>query len=404
MKRFKGISQGLIIGVFFLVLSSNAYAGNGFKLIGIGTRDGAMAGSTSASAKDTSIMVRNPAGLTKLGNSFDFGLTFIYPQASFDSKGTFGNGLGEQDSDIDLIFALNAGLSLEKSEIIQKPVAFGIGLFPIAGLDLKLDNSRLGLATGLYDRKFTLQHVRMTPSAAVEINDKLSLGLSINVGYSAIKTDLTRSDFTETQGKGELETAWGAGYTIGLLYQLTNQLNVGLSYESETWMQEFDKYKDVLPRLDIPPVAHIGLAYQATDKLEITFDYSYIENQRSTYLKRLPINGGFGWRNQNVFALGVEYVLTDNINLRAGYNYGKSPIREDVIFANGLAPLVTEHHLTMGTSIKISDNTYFDFTYEHAFENSIKDNGQGDTYSQMGVDSESTLEVDIFSIGITKKF
>lgn len=397
------ISFLLITAIF----SSSAYAVNGVRLVGVTTRDSSMAGATSASAKDTSIMVKNPAGLVKLGKRSELGMFLAYPQISSESKGALGNNLGEQDNDIDVIFALSAGFTFEETEIAELPVAFGFGLFPVAGLDIKYDNPRLSsyLVSGLYDRKNTLQHLRMPLSAAIELSDKLSVGMAVNIGLSAFRTDFARSsDFAETNGKADWDFAFGGGFTIGLLYELVDGLNVGLSYESETWMEEFDDYQDVLPRLDIPPTYHLGLSYQATDELEVTFDYSYVEYTESQYFSMNPAAGGFGWKDQSIYAVGLEYLLNDSITLRAGYNYGKSPIRSEYVFANMLSPNVTESHLTLGGSLAISEDTTLDFSYEHAFENTVTDNGRGDAFSQGGKGSKSSLEIDGIFLGMTKKF
>ncbi|MBM3582096.1 MAG: hypothetical protein FJX37_09045, partial [Alphaproteobacteria bacterium] len=63
-----------------------------------------------------------------------------------------------------------------------------------------------------------------------------------------------------------------------------------------------------------------------------------------------PADGGFGWHNQFVFAVGAAYEVTDKLTGRIGYNYGKSPIDEEHLFANFLFPAISEHHLTAGAS------------------------------------------------------
>ena len=55
-----------VAGVF--VFPGSAFALNGTRMLGFSARDSAMAGATTASVGDTSCMIKNPAGLVKIGN------------------------------------------------------------------------------------------------------------------------------------------------------------------------------------------------------------------------------------------------------------------------------------------------------------------------------------------------
>ncbi|QLQ01512.1 MAG: outer membrane protein transport protein [Thiobacillus sp.] len=41
---------------------------------------------------------------------------------------------------------------------------------------------------------------------------------------------------------------------------------------------------------------------------------------------------GFGWKDQTIYKLGVNWGVNERLQLRAGYNYGKSPIPDDQLF------------------------------------------------------------------------
>jgi long-chain fatty acid transport protein len=81
---------------------------------------------------------------------------------------------------------------------------------------------------------------------------------------------------------------------------------------------------------------------------------------------------GFGWTNQTVYKLGFDYKYSKNLSIRAGYNYGKSPIPEDQVLFNMLAPATVEKHVTFGTTYTLANKDELSFSFMHAFENVIK--------------------------------
>ena len=399
------LSVLVVLGVLF---SSNVYAMNGAKVIGNSTRDIAMGGATTASPGDTSVMVKNPAGLIKVGNRFDLSLGSYIVSATSQPKGALGNDGVTQKTDAKYCPIGNIAVSIKKEDG-NMPMAFGIGLFSIAGVSSDFPRPRMGGAVSAivtdYDTKMDLKHMRLSPTVAFQVTDKLAVGLSYNLGISMFRTDLpVAGTYAKNRGALDWETALGSGFTIGVLFDVTDYLRLGFSYESETWMSDFKRYDQVFKRMDIPPVANAGISYNINDRLEITYDAHYIFWTRSKMTRDVPSHGGFGWRDQLVHAIGLEYEASDKLTLRLGYNYGKAPIREDVVFANALAPLIIEQHVSFGLSQKLDDEWTLDLTYVHAFEKSITDNGKGDSYSQAGANTSVEASGELVIVGVGRDF
>lgn len=78
---------------------------------------------------------------------------------------------------------------------------------------------------------------------------------------------------------------------------------------------------------------------------------------------------GFGWKNQTVYKLGVQYGVNKRLQVRAGFNYGKSPIPNDQLTFNVLAPATVEKHYTVGFTYKASDELEITGTYLYAAAN-----------------------------------
>jgi long-chain fatty acid transport protein len=85
---------------------------------------------------------------------------------------------------------------------------------------------------------------------------------------------------------------------------------------------------------------------------------------------------GFNWENQTVYKLGVQYGVNNRLQVRAGYNYGKSPIPDDMVTFNLLAPGTVERHYSLGFTYKPNDNLEVTGTYMYAASNSQSNCGQ----------------------------
>jgi long-chain fatty acid transport protein len=80
---------------------------------------------------------------------------------------------------------------------------------------------------------------------------------------------------------------------------------------------------------------------------------------------------GFGWRDVNVWKLGVQYQVTDRLTLRGGYNHTDNPIRSQDVTINILAPGVVQDHVTLGLSFAVGKSGELTLAYMHAFQQSV---------------------------------
>lgn len=59
---------------------------------------------------------------------------------------------------------------------------------------------------------------------------------------------------------------------------------------------------------------------------------------------------GFGWQDMSVVKFGLDYVVSEQLTLRAGYSDTEQPIPQNETFFNILAPGVVEEHYTIGAT------------------------------------------------------
>ena len=75
-----------------------------------------------------------------------------------------------------------------------------------------------------------------------------------------------------------------------------------------------------------------------------------------------------------VYAFGIQQDIGEKTQVRAGFNYGESPIGPEDVNANLGSLAVVEKHLSLGVSRKFSEKVTGSLSYVHAFNNSVKSN------------------------------
>ena len=112
-----------------------------------------------------------------------------------------------------------------------------------------------------------------------------------------------------------------------------------------------------------------------------------------------------------------------HLSFRAGYNYGKNPVKEHEGFAgSGFTtvqgktlptyyyetfritgfPAIIEHHLTFGIGYEFTPKCSLHLGFMHAFEETITENGTDMTGQPVSL--ESTLSENSIDFGITWRF
>jgi long-chain fatty acid transport protein len=75
---------------------------------------------------------------------------------------------------------------------------------------------------------------------------------------------------------------------------------------------------------------------------------------------------GFGWRDINVYKLGLQWKQSEMWTWRAGYSKCDQPIPSSEVLFNILAPGVIEDHLTAGFSRQMKRGGNFNFAVMYA--------------------------------------
>lgn len=173
----------------------------------------------------------------------------------------------------------------------------------------------------------------------------------------------------------------------GVIYKVNEAVQLGASWTSKTGMDAF-QWNTTTGRssmtLDMPQVVALGVALKPMSGLLIEADVQRIGF--NNVLDQVPFEtpGGtssmnFGWDDQAVYAIGVQKRINDKTTVRAGFNYGKSPIGAEDVGNNIGSLAITEKHLSLGVTRVFSDKVSGSPAYAHAFHNEITSNTGTDT-------------------------
>jgi len=403
--KSKRLLAAAIVGL--LSGSTSAFATNGPFVIGFGAAAEGVGGAAVAFPQDAMAAGANPAGIANMGIRFDVSGTFFLPNRCAGEVGLFQ---GSPDA--------NGNVHCTES---------GSNIFLIPGMGFTFpfdDNLTIGIAAlgngggnSTYDPNFfrppagstqflgiDLVQLIVPITAAWKFNETHTVGLSIVPARQRFKAQGLQAMNTYTVDQEHLtnngaDFSNGLGMRIGWLGHFADdQLTLGATWASKVYMQKFENYRGLFAErgsFDIPENYAVGIAYKATPKMTIAFDYQKIlfsdvpsignPGPTNILYSGTPIYDsahhplgtvdgmGFGWKDMNVYKIGMAYkeafpaLFDDKLTLRVGYNYGKNPVPDSQLLFSTLAPAIVEKHVTFGATYKLGEQSILGFGSEGEF-------------------------------------
>jgi long-chain fatty acid transport protein len=212
------------------LLSGRAVAG-GIMLYEVGTADvGLASAGYNARAQDASTVFTNPAGMTRLpGTQVLAGAQLLYGDLKFSIGQGTSTALGTGDGGNPIGWFPGGGLFVSHS--LSPDLKVGFAATGNFGLTQKYDSGWVGR---YYAQESTLLGISFLPSVAYKVNDKLSLGASLNLMYGVLENKVAVNNIVGADGQLKLEdNRWGVGVNLGLLYELDPRTRFGLTYNSQ---------------------------------------------------------------------------------------------------------------------------------------------------------------------------
>lgn len=395
IKLVNAIKMGLI-GASLLPVTSNAT--NGLFMSGYGTISRGMGGAQIAYPTDSLSGVANPANIAVVDRSFVIGADLF----TADVTGQLGSVSSDSKPDLFGVEGLFIMPAMGISIPLNEKYTFAINMVPLGGGATKYDTNFYQAAAGgdiSEELAVTLIIAQTHATLAYKINKQHSIGGSLVMGLQTFQAKGIQlfDPFTQTVGTNEgfsnqgYDWSLGAGLKIGWLGDF-DEWKVGASYQTKTYMQDFDSYNELFAdngNFDTPAVLGAGVSYSIEPGWDVAADitYTFYEDVKAisnpgpnlagdpngvldpdTQKLGLPGGLGFGWENQAVFKIGTQYRFNEKWTGRAGWNYGKSPIDENTqMIFNLIAPAISQNHLTLGGTYSISKDMFINASYVHAF-------------------------------------
>ena len=211
-------------------LASNSASAGGISLYEVGTPDvGLAAAGYSARAQDAATVLTNPAGMVRLsGDQFMLGAQLLHADMRFSIEPGTTPALGTGDGGNPVGWFPGGGLFYTHS--LSPDVKLGLAVTGNFGSAVKYDEGWVGRYRA---QEGTLLGVSVLPSIATRIDEKLSLGASLNVMYGTLDNTVAVNNIIGADGSLSLEdTTWGVGANLGLLYEVDRGTRFGITYTS----------------------------------------------------------------------------------------------------------------------------------------------------------------------------
>lgn len=339
------ITYGLV--VIFVFLPHISFA-SGFRIGTQGAKATGMGNAFVATADDPSAIVYNPAGIAdQVGTNVYLGTTAIIPSTRYEDP----SGVSDE-TEAQTFYPSHLYIS---SDFGIKDMAFGLGIFSPFGLGTKWGkDSPLRYAA----TESKIETVSINPTVAYRLFPSVSVGIALNYMTSKLLMENMVNQSIVGGSDGELSCKAdgdGWGYNIGLLFTPHEKVRIGATYRSSVKV-DYDgtatlsniapalqplfggsSYKtDAKTAIEFPAIFGVGVAYKPTERLTLEVDTEWTGwssyNSQDVDLKNEVAAAGFvdasqkkDWRDTWAVKVGAEYKATDNLSLRAGYAYDKTP-------------------------------------------------------------------------------
>lgn len=390
----------LILPTFLLLSSSALYATNGDLMIGQGAKSRAMGGVGIAEQFGADSGLANPALITAIEHSEVTGsLTFFMPDVELGA-----NDMDSHSSGSDLNF-------IPEFAYARSIGAFAVGIQAsgVAGMGVDYDGlTGQSNDNGAFDMQTELQLFKIALPIAVEILPHFSLGVAPVLEIGSLEMNY----MTNTGPSDNPSSSSSAlGFEVGAAYD-DGTYAIGAVYKSEIELSYADNISQAAGDFGLPLSSGDTLTQPA--EFGVGVSYRYHKHTLAADYKLIAWSDAegyadFGWKDQDVFALGYEYKF-EKASLRLGFNYAESPIVEQNgntyagaatnFFNLAGFPAIVEQHYTAGFGYDFTKDLEFNGALIYAPE--IKESFNISGMSQaLGYPTPASADVKHSQLGLT---
>jgi long-chain fatty acid transport protein len=225
------------------------------------------------------------------------------------------------------------------------------------------------------------------------VTGRMAQSMGGMLGTAITDINYTRFDFSNNSPWIGKAVGFGTGLKIGFTHSLSRQVSIGASYHSQTKLSDLETSKATLsfagtgPAFTGGPVSvngkikvrdfewpatfAAGIAFKPSDKFMIAGDVKFIDwssvmkKFSTTFIadasdpyfpgQELNVDMTQNWDDQTVWSIGVQYMATSKLALRAGASFSTNPVPDE--YLKPLFPAITTDHYTCGFGYKLTEKS-----------------------------------------------
>jgi long-chain fatty acid transport protein len=405
-----------------------AQATTGYFQHGYGIKAQGMGGVGIALPQDALAAATNPAGIAWVGDRIDLGATLFMPDRGASITGSGAPGANGTYDGNDTSSFLIPDFGYHRA--INPRLTFGLAVYGNGGMNTDYPQGNFNCGAGPANMLcgsgklgVDLMQLIVAPTASYKLAPHHAVGASLLLGYQRFKADgLQAFDnapgfpaFTQSPGNVTnrgYDSSTGVGIRIGYYGQLTDRFTVGAAYSPKMHMSKFSKYKGLFAddgSFDFPENYSVGVSFAATPAWTVAADWQRINyggvpsvgNPSNAAAPLGAPNGpGFGWRDIDVFKVGVAWQMNSRWTLRAGYNHSQNPVRSQDVTFNILAPGVMTQHFTGGFTYALDRESELNAAFMIAPRQSVTGSSMFNGIMGAGAAGNETIRMRQFSVGL----
>lgn len=354
--------------------------GQGYQVNLQGQIQQGMGGGGTALMQDASAIFFNPGGAAFVHESdILLGMTPTFAKGEFTEHNT--NVTANTDSPVGTPFSAYGLFQLKDSSRLK----LGLGVYTPFGSTVEWESGWVGRFALT---RLALKAIFFQPTVSFRITDKIGIGAGFVYSYGNVNL---RKDIPLQGQNGEYAdvelagTGQGFGYNVGLYFEPTKFLNIGLTYRSQVNMNITSgtatfsvpaSVEDKFPSgaftssLPLPQVLTLGFGIIPNDKLAFALDANYVGwNAYDTLAFDYETNtesledtkSARKYENTIAIRMGGQYKVTPYLALRLGIAYAMTPVQDGYITPE--TPDANRINYTAGVGYRLNDKLQFDLSF-----------------------------------------
>lgn len=433
--KTKTLALALAAGFPFAAQATDGYFSHGY-----GMQAKGMGGASTAVAESAFGAATNPATMLFAGDRFEIGLDLFSPWRKASRTGSPPQvGLDASSESGSNYFAIP---EIAYNRRVSNNLSWGITVYGNGGMNTNYPGGEIpgqsacaqfnpgpssyNMLCGSGRLGVDLSQLIIAPSMAFQVAPGHAIGVAPLFAYQRFKIEglqaFDNPGFSSSPGNVTnrgYDNSTGYGARVGYYGRFTPQVAIGAAYATKMRMGEFDKYKGLFAEgggFDIPSHWSLAVAFNPAPEWMVTAEYQRINysdaksvgNPSAITLGCMAGDasaclggsngGGFGWRDIDVWKLGVQFQASPNLTLRAGYNVSDNPIAPADVTFNILAPGVVRQHVTLGATWKLDAQSAITGAFMYAFSNDVNGPSLFNNFAP-GLTLQEKIEMYQYSIG-----